>query len=1349
MSQGVGKIGQVAIGAAIGFMQGGPWGAVIGAGLALYSANQQEKLAAKSNLRESEPSAQTVRSSKAPARYILGRVSTGGVLAWAQEQGGADADGEWLHLVYVLSEGEIDGLEAVFLGEENINTFADQASFELIVNPSQVNTFLKTYCPDWKDSQIGRGLSFVRLSLRYSAEKFPSGLPDVRFVVRGRRDIYDPRSGASIYTENTALHLLWFLRNRCHVPDDEIVFETFASAANVCDETVDNPDRTSSGRYRTGCVIGADESRTQVLQKLEASCAGQLIRVGGRWMLQAGAYYGPSDFTITEDMVIGTVSGTTEPSNDAVINTVRGTFIDPKQSWTETDYPEVVVAEWVLEDGGEAAETLTFSYVNDPYQAQRLANIELRRRRAGGTINLPMNFAGYNCRPGRVVRLDLPSLNMAGEFIVSDWSMGTQEGCTVSLQQYEAAIFDDAVGTPYNPIGFINLPAGGLGSPTGLTWVADGSSEVVQGVLSWTRPNGIVTGYAVTVRQGTTVVQALQLPETAVSCPLSGLPSGSYTMSVAAIGPLARSGEVTITVSIGGPPIPESCAVYADINSITLVPANPRYGLNGGTYEFYFTTDPQGAAKDADYLGQGLTFTHTGLAFSTAYFYFVRSRNAYGVSAFLKVNASTSTDVTAYLAALAGQIGRTQLGQDLLAPIDKIPVIESDLAQERSDRAAAIVAEQQARQSGLQQEASARAADLAAEAAARNQALINEATIRQAADEQMSSRIQGVYAQVNPPMAGGSWSAGSPATYAGVWSEQFARAQGDAAEALARDTLSAQLRGGYTGTDPNQVTSGLIYQERRIRLSAEQALSQQISLVSAGVGEQFDSGAIWYFDSGIDGWTGNGTPTAAGGFLRPANAALASVYSPAGLAVNADTYRQVRFRIRRTGSPSWNGRLYWGDNWANSMAIEAPTFDVNGISTVILNLSWTGTVGQIRLDLGSQGAADFYELDWVAIGRASPGASYAALSAEQTARASADQALAQDISTLTARVVDPKTGNAALSTAVDNLTGRADNTEAGLSAVTTRVSGIYAQVNPPLAGANDWYAGSPTVLAGVYSEQYARAEGDNALGKRIDTVTASTAGNAAAITAEQTARATADSAMAQRIDTVQAATGDNKALIQAEQTARSNADSALANRIDTVQATANNAAALVQAEQTARVDADSALGKRVDTVQASLGTTNASVQQISQAQAATDNKVNASYQIKLQVTADGKYYAAGMGIGIENTDAGTQSQILFQADRFALINSGQLVTPFVVQNGQVLINEAFIQKATIQNAIVGSVISSQAFTQYGQRVMDIDFNNGAAYFRSYYEQGTETQLNRDGIRVYGGNVLVVELGRLS
>lgn len=679
MSGGVKKLAQVVVGAVIGGFQGGPWGAVAGAALAFYAAEQQEKLNTKSPLRDNEPSAQTVRSSKAPVRFILGRVSTGGVLVWAQEQPGAQGEGEWLHLVYVLCEGPIAALENIYLGEEEIGSYGAQATYELVVNPTQVNAFLKANCPDWKDSQIGRGLSFVRVSLQYSAEKFPSGIPDTRFVVRGRNDVYDPRTGTAVYSANTALHLLWFLRARCGVPDDEIVFETFASAANVCDEALTNADGSTSQRYRSGCVIGADEQRTGVLQKLEAACGGHLIRVGGRWMLQAGAYYGPYDFEITEDMVIGTVTGSTEPTNDSAINTVRGTFIDPSQSWTETDYPEVSVAEWIGEDGGEAAETLTYSYVTDPYQAQRLANMELRRRRAGGAISIPMNFAGYNCRPGRVVRVNLPSLNILGEFIVSDWSMGDSEGCTVQVKQYEAAIFDDAVGQPYNPIGFINLPAGGLGTPSAVTWTQDTTAEVTQGVLSWLPPTGIVKEYIVIVRQGATAVQSHNVPATSTEIAINGLPSGNYTMSVAAVGPMARSGEATITVSINGPPIPESCVVQASIDSIVLIPSNSQNGLNGGTYEYFFSTSPTATSADAEYLGQGLTFTHNGLGFWTNYYYFIRSSNAYGKSSFLYVPAQTSNDVSAYLAALAGKIGRTELGQDIVDQIDKIPGLQEQI----------------------------------------------------------------------------------------------------------------------------------------------------------------------------------------------------------------------------------------------------------------------------------------------------------------------------------------------------------------------------------------------------------------------------------------------------------------------------------------------------------------------------------------------------------------------------------------------------------------------------------------------------------------------------------------------
>ena len=58
-------------------------------------------------------------------------------------------------------------------------------------------------------------------------------------------------------------------------------------------------------------------------------------------------------------------------------------FLTPFISVAYRSYPEVSISDWVIAERGEAAETLSFSYVSGPYQARRLANIELRRRACG------------------------------------------------------------------------------------------------------------------------------------------------------------------------------------------------------------------------------------------------------------------------------------------------------------------------------------------------------------------------------------------------------------------------------------------------------------------------------------------------------------------------------------------------------------------------------------------------------------------------------------------------------------------------------------------------------------------------------------------------------------------------------------------------------------------------------------------------------------------------------------------------------------------------------------------------------------------------------------------------------
>ncbi|PZM19135.1 host specificity protein [Acinetobacter baumannii] len=123
----------------------------------------------------------------------------------------------------------------------------------------------------------------------------------------------------------------------------------------------------------------------------------------------------------------------------------------------------------------------------------------------------------------------------------------------------------------------------------------------------------------------------------------------------------------------------------------------------------------------------------------------------------------------------------------------------------------------------------------------------------------------------------------------------------------------------------------------------------------------------------------------------------------------------------------------------------------------------------------------------------------------------------------------------------------------------------------------------------ISSEREERITGDSHLAQRIDTVSASSSDNAAAIQQEATARTEADSALGQRIDTVVALVGGNTAAIQQEAIARADADSANALLIETVRAESVKndvqTRALVTNESNARIDADKALAERVTGVE--------------------------------------------------------------------------------------------------------------------------------------------------------------------
>lgn len=344
----------------------------------------------------------------------------------------------------------------------------------------------------------------------------------------------------------------------------------------------------------------------------------------------------------------------------------------------------------------------------------------------------------------------------------------------------------------------------------------------------------------------------------------------------------------------------------------------------------------------------------------------------------------------------------------------------------------------------------------------------------------------------------------------------------------------------------------------------------------------------------------------------------------------------------------------------------------------------------------------------------------------------------------------------------NNLASRVDvvevkivNIDGKLTSVATSIEGLTAAYREDDGtGAMDDAIAGWNSRAQIVTEREVRADADEAFARELVLFKAEVDGNSAKITDLTEVVANNDEATARRIETLESEViteiGKTNSKIQTETEARTTADEAIGRRVDTIEAgliTDTEVQAIVQTETTARVNADNALGSRIDTVSVKVGENTGLIQQNATATATLDGKVNTSWTLKMEQQSDGKYVAAGIGLGIENGPAGLQSQFLVRADRFAVVaGSGSTsLAPFVVQGGQVFISQALIGDGWISNAMIGNFIQSNNFVNnsIGWRLD----KNGSLQINGNVAGGGRLTLNNQLLQVYdAAGTLRVRLG---
>lgn len=468
--------------AAIGFVLGGVGGALtggfLGLGKDMYDAAKEAEEAAreaKRKARQARLDAMKDRevSSKGatnPRQIIYGTAKTGGQYAMMESSG---KDSRYFHIVVVFAAHPCDSIRDVYFDDELAlrwtgsghavtSKFAGLVDYSIqLGNQTAADPKAVSQTPSWtaNDKLLGQTYLYVRLD--YAEDKF-SGIPNISAVVRGKSDIWDPRTDTVGWTDNHALCVLDYLMwsRGVNIPRERIDIDSFIEASNISDEPVSAGPSKTERRYTCNGTESFNKPPLEVLETLQNAGAMVVQRRGGLWRAIPGKYREPT-IDLTADDLVGGLDFSPRAPKSGRFNVAKGTYIDPTQLYAAVDFVQLAVGEYIAEDLEEIEQSFDFPWTNSGTMARRLAKIYLEKTRYGLMLECTLKFRAMAIAPGTRVTLTVESLGWDRRiFRVEDCTISLRQGVHVVLREDDPAVWSwtETDALPVEAAPAVNLP---------------------------------------------------------------------------------------------------------------------------------------------------------------------------------------------------------------------------------------------------------------------------------------------------------------------------------------------------------------------------------------------------------------------------------------------------------------------------------------------------------------------------------------------------------------------------------------------------------------------------------------------------------------------------------------------------------------------------------------------------------------------------------------------------------------------------------------------------------------------------------------------------------------------------
>lgn len=472
----------------------------------------------------------TVRQPAAARRVVYGQIKVGGVMVFLH----TTASDSQLHIIQAIAGHEVEEIGDIYLNDELVpldgsgNATGRYAGYVRVIkhlgsSTQTADTTLIAEAPDkWTSAHRLRGVAYIYVRLTGNADLFPNGVPNISTIVKGKNDIYDPRTATSGWTANAALCVADYLSSakygfgaayatRIHSAD-------LIAAANVCDESVTLAAGGTEARYTLNGSFDSNQGPEDVVGELLTAMHGRAVFSGGRWSVFAGAYSVPT-VTIDEDDARGAIRVVPRISRRDLFNAVKGLYTSPANQWQPADFPAVTNATYEAQDNDERIwRDINLPYTTSGATAQRIAKIELEKSRQQIVVNFPAKLTGLQLRAGDTCKLSLARFGWVEKvFEVLTWRFEVYKdaqgedalGIDLTLRETASADYDWNSGneTLVDPAPDTSLPNPFTVDPVSGLTCASGTDHLLEtgdgGVTSriyasWTAPaSGWITEYQV------------------------------------------------------------------------------------------------------------------------------------------------------------------------------------------------------------------------------------------------------------------------------------------------------------------------------------------------------------------------------------------------------------------------------------------------------------------------------------------------------------------------------------------------------------------------------------------------------------------------------------------------------------------------------------------------------------------------------------------------------------------------------------------------------------------------------------------------------------------------------------